>query len=347
MSTWKSNDIFDRMGKMNKTIIVAGGAGFVGSHLCKALMEKGNRVVCFDNLSTGDKRNIQEFLQNDNFTFVLGDVADPTAYSSIENLEIDEIYHLASPASVTYITEYPVEAAEANGSGTKNLLEIAKKKNARLLFASSSEAYGDPKEHPQKETYWGNVNSVGVRSGYDEGKRFGEALCMAYHREFGVEVRIVRIFNTYGPNSSINDTRVIPQFVTQALRGESLTTHGDGTQTRSFCYVSDMVSGFMKMMRSSETGPINMGNPDEYKIIDVAKKILSATGSASQIEFVSRPKDDPAVRRPDISLANEKLNWSPGVTFDDGLEKTITYFKSILDKKMILNIGKTRFSESS
>jgi len=321
------------MDRMNKIIIVAGGAGFVGSHLCKALMEEGNRVVCFDNLSTGDKKNIQEFLQNDNFTFVLGDVEDSAAYSSIENLEIDEIYHLASPASVTYIMEYPVEAAEAKGSGTKNLLEIAKKKNARLLFASSSEAYGDPKEHPQRETYWGNVNSVGVRSGYDEGKRFGEALCMAYNREFGVEVRIVRIFNTYGPNSSISDTRVIPQFVTQALRGESLTTHGDGTQTRSFCYVSDMVSGFMKMMRSSETGPINMGNPDEYKIIDVAKKILSATDSKSQIEFVSRPKDDPAVRKPDISLAKKKLNWSPIVTFDDGLEKTIEYFKFILGKK--------------
>lgn len=320
---------------MDKKVLVAGGAGFIGSHLCKALLEKGYKVICFDNLSTGDKRNITDFLQNDNFTFIQGDVVDPTTYGNIESVEINEIYHLASPASVTYIMKYPVEAANANGSGTKNLLELAKKKNARLLFASSSEAYGDPKENPQKETYWGNVNSVGVRSGYDEGKRFGEALCMAYGREHGVEVRIVRIFNTYGPNSSVNDTRVVPQFLVQALKGESLTVHGDGSQTRSFCYVSDMVAGFMKMMDSPETGPINIGNPDEYKIIDIAKKILYATNSKSQIKFVSRPKDDPAVRKPDISKAQEKLNWSPIVPFDEGLEKTIAYFKSVLGKKYV------------
>ena len=317
---------------MGKTILVAGGAGFIGSHLCKELLGKGNKVVCFDNLSTGDKKNIQDFLQNNNFTFIRGDVTDSAACNNIENLGIEEIYHLASPASVTYVTDYPVEAASANSVGTKNLLDLAKKKNAKLLFASSSEAYGDPKEHPQKETYWGNVNCVGVRSGYDEGKRFGEALCMAYNREFGVKVKIIRIFNTYGPNSSIKDTRVIPQLLAQALRGESLTVHGDGSQTRSFCYVSDMVSGFIKMMESSETGPINIGNPDEYKIIDIAKKILSVTGSKSEIKFVSRPKDDPAVRKPDISLAKEKLNWTPVVAFDKGLEKTITYFKATFGK---------------
>lgn len=317
---------------MNKKVLVAGGAGFIGSYLCRELLGKGHKVICFDNLSTGDKSNIQEFLQNDNFTFIKGDVADPSAYNSIENLEIDEIYHLASPASVTYIMEYPVEAANANSNGTKNLLDLARKKNARLLFASSSEAYGDPKEHPQKETYWGNVNSVGVRSGYDEGKRFGEALCMAYNREFGVQVRIVRIFNTYGPNSSIKDSRVVSQLLAQALRGEPLTVHGDGSQTRSFCYVSDIVAGFIKMMESSEIGPINIGNPDEYKIIDIARKIISATSSKSEIKFVSRPEDDPAVRKPDISLAKEKLNWSPVVPFDKGLEKTIVYFKSVLGK---------------
>lgn len=321
---------FDIINVMLKISLVAGGAGFIGSHLCEALLDKGHKVICFDNLSTGDKKNIQELLQDDNFTFIQGDVTDQAACNEIEKLEVGEIYHLASPASVTYIMKYPIEAADANSSGTKNLLELAKKKNARLLFASSSEAYGDPKEHPQKESYWGNVNPVGVRSGYDEGKRFGEALCMAYNREFGVEVGIIRVFNTYGSNSSIKDTRVVPQLLAQALLNEPLTVHGDGSQTRSFCYVSDMVGGLIKMMESSETGPINIGNPDEYKIIDIAKKILLATGSNSQIKFVSRPKDDPAVRQPDISLAKEKLSWSPAVKFEDGLDKTITYFKSVL-----------------
>ncbi|MDP2638335.1 MAG: SDR family oxidoreductase [Candidatus Levybacteria bacterium] len=316
---------------MLKTSLVAGGAGFIGSHLCKELLEKGLKVICFDNLSTGDKRNIQELLKNDNFTFIQGDITDSAVCKSFENLEINEIYHLASPASVTYIMDYPVESADANSMGTKNLLELAKKKHIRILFASSSEAYGDPKEHPQKETYWGNVNPVGVRSGYDEGKRFGEALCMAYSREFGVEVRIVRIFNTYGPNSSIRDSRVIPHLLYQALKNEPLSVHGDGFQTRSFCYVSDMVAGFIKLMESSETGPVNIGNPDEYKIVDVAKKIISLTNSKSEIKFVSRPKDDPAVRKPDISLAKEKLGWTPVVAFEDGLEKTIAYFKSVIE----------------
>ena len=317
---------------MRKTILVTGGAGFIGSHLSKSLLENDDKVICVDNLTTGSQENIKLLLQDKNFEFILGDVSDNSFVINLNRYSINQIYHFASPASVTYITEHPVEAALANSVGTKNLLDIALNKKARLLFASSSETYGDPKEHPQKESYWGNVNSVGVRSGYDEGKRFGEALCMAYNRELGVQVKIVRIFNTYGPNSNVKDTRVIPQFVTQALRNDPLTVHGDGLQTRSFCYVSDMVSGFIKMMESSETGPINIGNPDEYKIIDIAKKIIFATGSKSEIKFVPRPKDDPAVRKPDISLAKARLNWSPIIPFDKGLEKTITYFKAVLRK---------------
>lgn len=317
---------------MDKKILVAGGAGFIGSYVCKYLLENNNNVICVDNLTTGSKKNIEPFLTDKNFKFLRGDITDNNFIETLSIIEINKIYHLASPASVTHIMQHPVEAALVNSLGTKNLLDLAKKQNVPILFASSSEAYGDPKEHPQKESYWGNVNSVGLRSGYDEGKRFGEALCMAYNRELGVQVKIVRIFNTYGPNSSVKDTRVIPQFVTQALRNDPLTVHGDGSQTRSFCYVSDMVSGFIKMIESSETGPINIGNPDEYKIIDIARKIISVTGSKSEIKFVQRPKDDPAVRKPDISLAKAKLNWSPIIPFDKGLEKTITYFKAVLRK---------------
>ena len=318
---------------MSKTSLVAGGAGFIGSHLCEALLGKGHKVICFDNLSTGNKRNVQKFLQDDNFTFIQGNVADPTAYGSIENLKIEKIYHLASPASVTYIMEYPVEAADANSSGTKYLLELAKKKNARFLFSSSSEAYGDPKEHPQKESYWGNVNSVGVRSGYDEGKRFGEALCMAYHREFGVNVKIVRIFNTYGPNSSISDSRVVPQLVRQAILKEPLTVHGDGAQTRSFCFVSDMAKGIIAMMESNEVGPINIGNHDEYTINDLANNIIKMTNSDSKIRYVERPKDDPSKRKPDITLAKQKLGWEPKVGLEEGLNETIVYFRQMLKEK--------------
>lgn len=317
---------------MRKTILVTGGAGFIGSHLSKSLLENDDKVICVDNLTTGNQENIKLLLQDKNFEFILGDVSDNSFVINLNRYSINQIYHFASPASVTYITKHPVEAALANSVGTKNLLDIALNKKARLLFASSSEAYGDPKEHPQKESYWGNVNSVGIRSGYDEGKRFGEALCMAYKREKKLNVKIVRIFNTYGPNSSVDDSRVIPSFIVSALRNNPLPVHGDGTQTRSFCYVSDMVSGFIKMMESFETGPINIGNPDEYKIIDIAKKIISATGSKSEIKFVLRPKDDPSVRKPDISLAKAKLNWSPVIPFDKGLEKTITYFKAVLRK---------------
>lgn len=314
---------------MAKKILVTGGAGFIGSWLCEQLVKNEEEVICIDNLSTGNKANITNLLDKANFKFIQADVRD-LKDDTIPQIKIDEIYDLASPASVTYITDYPIEAATINSMGLKNLLDLALKHQAKILFASSSEAYGDPKEHPQKETYWGNVNSVGVRSGYDEGKRFGEALCMAYKRQKGVNTRIVRIFNTYGPNSSPEDSRVIPRLVTQSLKGENLTVHGDGQQTRSFCYVLDMVNGIIKTMENEESNPINLGNPEEYKISDVAKKILDLTNSKSEIIFVPRPEDDPAVRRPDISKAKELLSWEPKTSFKEGLKLTIEYFKNLI-----------------
>lgn len=316
---------------MNKFVLVAGGSGFIGSHLCNKLIELGERVVCVDNLTTGKKTNIENLLKNGNFTFIEADTREEKITSTLSKFAFSQIYDLASPASVTYISDHPIEAATVNSIGVKNLLELSKKNNATFLFASSSEAYGDPKEHPQKETYRGNVNPVGVRSGYDEGKRFGEAITMAYKREQNVNVRIVRIFNTYGPNSSVEDTRVVPQFICQALLGKALTVHGNGTQTRSLCYVSDLVDGIIKCMNSSYSEPINLGNPLELKIIDIANKILQMTKSSSKISFVVRPPDDPAIRCPDISLAKEKLSWDPKVTLEDGLNRTINYFKTTLN----------------
>lgn len=310
--------------------LVTGGAGFIGSHLCNELLKSGGRVICFDNLSTGNKKNIRAFLRNKNFKFIEGSVTDLKTIQKLDNFSLHKIYHLASPASVTYITGYPVDAADANSIGTKNLLEVALKKRAKFLFASSSEVYGDPKEHPQKETYRGNVNPVGVRSGYDEGKRFGEALSFAYHRQYGVDIRIIRIFNTYGPNSSLQDSRIIPQFVTQAIKNIPLTVHGDGTQTRSLCYVSDLVDGILLLMESDISGPVNLGGTQEYRVIDIAKKVISYVKSASTITFVERPKDDPHRRKPDISMAREILGFEPKVSFEEGLKRTIVYFKKTL-----------------
>jgi nucleoside-diphosphate-sugar epimerase len=312
-----------------KRIVVAGGAGFIGSHLCTMLLKKGHEVFCLDNLSTGRKINITPLLSSKLFHFIKTD----TRILSVRRFSvygtIDEIYDLASPASVTYITEYPVVAATANSVGTMNLLSIAMDRNARFLFASSSEAYGDPLVHPQPESYWGNVNPVGVRSGYDEGKRFGEALVMAYYRQYGTQTRIARIFNTFGPNSSPTDSRVIPRFVTQALRGDPITVHGDGRQTRSFCYVSDLVDGLVALMESSYTEPINLGNPQEITIIDVAKKVIEMSHSASTILFVDRPENDPGRRKPDITRAKGTLLWEPSVTLEEGLFKTIEYFSNL------------------
>lgn len=315
---------------MSNVILIAGGSGFIGSNLAKLLVQEGNKVICLDNLHTGNKRNNKQLLNIANFTFIEDDVCNDRIITILNDKQINQIYHLASPASITYITKHPVEAALANSLGTQNLLKLAHLKKARLVFASSSEVYGDPKKHPQKENYWGNVNPVGVRSGYDEGKRFGEALCMAYKREFGVSIGIARIFNTYGPNSSENDSRVIPRFIVQALRNKDLTVHGHGTQTRSFCYVDDLVLGLKKIMESTSSGPFNLGNPREYKITEVANIILNLTGSKGKIKFTKRPPDDPQVRKPDIFNAKKNLNWTPRVEFKNGLVSTIKYFKELL-----------------
>ncbi len=315
---------------MSNVILVAGGAGFIGSNLSAVLLASGHRIICIDNFTTSSKQNLTPLLSHRNFTLIKGDICAASLIKNFRDQQLDQIYHLASPASVGYITQYPTQAALANSVGTKNLLDLARLKRVKILFASSSEVYGDPKQHPQKEEYWGNVNPVGIRSGYDEGKRFGEALCIAYHREFGLDIRIVRVFNTYGPYSSTKDTRVIPHFITQALQNKPLTVHGDGSQTRSFCYVSDMVDGFVKTMEQAVIGPFNLGNPDEHQIINVAKLIIRLTSSKSIIEFSTRPEDDPSVREPDISLAKKMLKWTPYTSFAIGLSETIEYFKKIL-----------------
>lgn len=318
---------------MGKKILVAGGAGFIGSHICKYLLEGSNIIICIDSLATCSQRNVKPLLTNNNFKFIEGDITDKNFIETLYDVDLDQIYNLASPASVSYITEHPIDVATVNSVGLLNLLNLAYTKKAKLLFASSSEVYGDPREHPQKETYRGNVNCVGVRSGYDEGKRFGEALCMAFRREKNLDVKIVRIFNTYGPNTSVKDTRVVPQFVMQAMLSKSLTVHGSGEQTRSFCYVSDLVDGIVRMMESESIGPINLGNPDEYRVIDIAKKIIVMTKSSSRISFVARPKDDPSKRKPDISMAKELLSFKPKVSLEEGLKRTIEYFRKVLEKK--------------
>lgn len=306
-------------------IVVTGGAGFIGSHLCEFLLQKGGKVICIDNLVTGRRENIAEIEKNENFVFLEKDIS--------EKLEIDEkinqIYNLASPASPVDFPKIPIEILAVNSLGTKNMLELAVKNKARLLEASTSEVYGNPLEHPQKEAYWGNVNPNGERSCYDEGKRFSEALCFAYLRKKGVEIRIARIFNTYGPNMRPDDGRVVSNFITQAMEGKPLTVYGKGKQTRSFCYVSDMVSGLYSLMNSGFTGPVNIGNPGEFTVLELAEKVKELTNSNSEIEFKGLPKDDPAKRRPDISLAKEKLGWEPKVSLDEGLKKTIGYFSKL------------------
>lgn len=322
---------------MSKAILVTGGAGFIGSNLVAQLLRQveseGKILIALDNLSTGRRVNIEPFLKNKHFVFNEIDVREEdTLRQVLKDYRLEQIYDLASPATVIYIERYPIEVATANSIGVNNLLRLAVEHQAKFLFTSSSEAYGDPLEHPQKEEYRGNVSSTGVRSGYDEGKRFGEALTMAYHRKHGLKTKIARIFNTYGPNSNPKDSRVVPNFVLQALQGLPLTVHGDGKQTRSFCYVSDMVSGLIKLMQSDQILPVNLGNPDEYQIIDFAKKIIKMTGSKSEVIFTKRPDDDPSLRQPDISLAKEVLGWQPEVDLKVGLAKTISYFQEILSK---------------
>ena len=305
-------------------IIITGGAGFIGSHLCKALLDQGNEVICIDNLYTGSKKNIEPFLKNPKFKFVEHDITSPYEDSA------DQIYNLACPASPVQYQKDPVFTFKTSVIGMYNMLELAHSCKARILQASTSEIYGDPLEHPQKETYWGNVNPIGVRSCYDEGKRAAETLCMDFNRQFKVDVCIARIFNTYGPNMAPDDGRVVSNFIIQSLKNEPLAIYGDGSQTRSFCYVSDMVDGLIKLMNSTEIGPINLGNQDEFTIKALASEIIKLTNSKSQIVNKPLPQDDPKQRKPDITLAKTKLKWSPALKLNDGLKHTIDYFKAAL-----------------
>ena len=306
-------------------VLITGGAGFIGSHLCDFLLEKGHFVVCVDNLLTGDIKNIKHNLQNKRFEFIKQDVIKPFKYAG----RLDWILHFASPASPVDYMNYPLETLDVGSTGTKNMLELAKKKKAKFMLASTSEVYGDPKVSPQNEEYFGNVNSIGPRSVYDEAKRFAEALTSAYVREKLVDARIARIFNTYGPRMGIDDGRVVPNFVRQALTGQALTVYGEGTQTRSFCYVSDLVEGLYKLMYSKLNDPVNLGNPKELKIIDFANLMIRSIGSKSRITYKPLPKDDPKQRRPDITKAKKELGWEPIVGLEEGLKKTIEHFKGI------------------
>lgn len=305
--------------------LITGGAGFLGSHLCDFLLAKGHEVICMDNLITGTTDNIAH-ISGENFRFVRHDV---TEYIEVEG-RLDYILHFASPASPIDYLELPIQTLKVGSLGTHKALGLAKEKQAVFLQASTSEVYGDPLVHPQKESYWGNVNPVGPRGVYDEAKRFAEALVMAYHRRHGIDAKIVRIFNTYGPRMRLKDGRAIPNFLRQALSGEDLTAYGDGSQTRSFCYVDDLIEGIYRLLMSGVNEPVNIGNPREFSILELAEKILQATGSKSKIVFQSLPVDDPKVRKPDIENARRLLDWEPKVGLEEGLTATIGYFKQKL-----------------
>jgi len=304
-------------------ILITGGAGFIGSHLCERFLDEGNEVICMDNLITGNADNIAPLFPNKRFSFIPQDV---TNYIYVKG-PLDAILHFASPASPIDYLELPIPTLKVGSLGTHKALGLAKEKGARFLLASTSEVYGDPLIHPQKEDYWGNVNPIGPRGVYDEAKRFAEAMTMAYDRAHKVETRIVRIFNTYGPRMRLKDGRVVPNFISQALKGEDLTVYGDGSQTRSFCYVSDLVEGITRLLRSDYDGPVNLGNPHEMSVLEFARRIIALTGSRSQIAFKPLPVDDPRVRQPDIGLARSLLGWEPRVLLDDGLQETIVYFR--------------------
>ena len=306
-------------------VLVTGGSGFLGSHLCDRLVETGAEVLCLDNFFTGSKRNIQDLLDRKNFEVIRHDLVEPIL------LEVDQIYNLASPASPVHYQYNPVKTVKTNVMGTINMLGLAKRVKARILQASTSEVYGDPQQHPQKETYWGHVNPIGLRSCYDEGKRVAETLMMDYYRQNQVDVKIVRIFNTYGSRMAVSDGRVVSNFIVQALRNDPITIYGDGSQTRSFCYVSDMVEGLVRMMNCDNfTGPVNVGNPREFSIVRLARLVLEITKSKSEIVYRPLPEDDPIQRCPDITLAKERLRWEPVVPLREGLARTIEYFKQVL-----------------
>jgi dTDP-glucose 4,6-dehydratase len=306
--------------------LVTGGAGFLGSHMCDLLLAKGYEVICVDNLITGSANNI-EHIKTDNFTYIKNDVTKPLYVED----KIDFIFHLASPASPIDYLELPIQTLKVGALGTYNMLGLAKEKGARFLLASTSEVYGDPLVNPQTEEYWGNVNPIGPRGVYDEAKRYAEAITMAYHRYHGIDTRIVRIFNTYGPRMRLNDGRVVPNFIGQALRGEDLTVYGDGSQTRSFCYVSDEVDGIYRLMMSDYSLPVNIGNPEEHTIHEFANIIIKMVGGGSNIVFKELPVDDPKQRRPDITKARKLLGWKPKVELEKGLMETMKYFKNILE----------------
>lgn len=308
-----------------KTILVTGGGGFIGSHLCELLLEQGNDVICLDNFFTGSKNNIRHLLSNPSFELIRHDVTIPI------ELEVDAIYNLACPASPIHYQHDPVQTIRTNILGAMNMLDLARRLRIPILQSSTSEVYGDPKEHPQRETYWGNVNPIGVRSCYDEGKRCAETLFFDYHRQYGIPIKVVRIFNTYGPRMLPNDGRVVSNFIVQALKGEDLTIYGDGSQTRSFCCVSDLVAGLVSMMHTPHrvTGPINLGNPGEFTVRELAETIIRITDSKSKIVYKPLPQDDPARRKPDISLARELLGWTPHVSLEEGLRLTIDYFRNL------------------
>jgi len=309
-----------------KRVLVTGGAGFIGSHLCERLLREGKEVICLDNFFTGNRQNIIHLLTNPNFELVRHDIITP--YYA----EVDEIYNLACPASPIHYQFNPIKTVKTSVMGAINMLGLAKRIKAKILQASTSEVYGDPQEHPQKETYWGHVNPIGRRACYDEGKRCAETLFMNYNIQNNVKIKIIRIFNTYGPRMHPNDGRVVSNFIVQALQGKDLTIYGDGSQTRSFQYVDDLLEAMVRMMDTPDTftGPVNIGNPSEFTIRELAEKVIHITGSRSRITFLPLPEDDPVQRQPDISLARKALNWEPRVSLDEGLDKTVAYFRKIL-----------------
>ncbi len=307
------------------TVLITGGAGFIGSHLCELFLSEGHRVLCVDNLLTGNKRNIELLLKNERFLFIQHDVSKHIEISE----RVDFLLHFASPASPADYHMYPIQTLKVGSLGTHNALGLAKAKKAVFLLASTSEVYGDPLVHPQREDYWGNVNPIGPRGVYDEAKRFAEAMVLAYHRSHGMNVKIIRIFNTYGPRMRKNDGRAIPNFISQALAGDPITVFGDGSQTRSFCYVDDLVRGIRALLFSNATEPVNIGNPNEMTVLELAKLIIELTGSKSKIEFRDLPQDDPKIRQPDITRARKVLGWEPKVDVRTGLRKTIEYFKTL------------------
>jgi UDP-glucuronate decarboxylase len=319
---------------MKKKILITGGAGFLGSHLCERLLNDGHEVICVDNCFTGDKSNIYHLMQNPGFEFLRHDITFPLY------LQVDEIYNFACPASPVHYQFDPVQTTKTSVHGAINMLGLAKRLKIKILQASTSEIYGDPQVHPQRENYWGHVNLIGLRSCYDEGKRCAETLFFDYHRQHKVRIKIARIFNTYGPRMLPNDGRVISNFIVQALNNETITIYGNGTQSRSFCYVDDLIEGLVRLMNSPDafTGPVNLGNPEEYTILELAQKIIELTGSGSALEQRPLPSDDPRHRCPDITLAKTELNWKPKINLEHGLIKTITYFEHLLHEKEISEI---------